>query len=111
MATAAGSGSGLQVNMRDLEQAAWQLTELSTTVRDLVARTSAASAAAASACPAWRIGAASSAAGARWSQAVTAQAAEVAGAGDRLAASAGVYGTAEAALMQKISVAGQLTAR
>jgi len=111
MATAAGSGSGLQVNMKDLQQAARQLTELSATVRDLVAKTSAASSAAASACPAWRIGAASSAAGARWHQAVTAQAAAVADAGDRLAASAGVYGTAETTLAQKISAVGQPAGR
>jgi hypothetical protein len=107
MATAAGNGSGLQANMKDLQQAARQLTELSATVHDLVAKTSAASSAAASACPAWRIGAASSAAGARWYQAVTAQAAAVGGAGDRLAASAAIYGTAETALVQKISAIGQ----
>jgi hypothetical protein len=111
MATAAGSGSGLQVNMTDLRQAARQLTELSATVRDLVARTTAASSAAAAACPAWRIGAASSAAGPRWSEAVTAQAAAVAGAADRLAASAGVYGMAETALGRKISAVGQSVAR
>lgn len=111
MATAAGSSGGLQVNLQDLQQAARQLTELSAAVRDLAAGTSAASSAAASACPMWLIGAASSAAGARWRQAVTTQAAAVAGAGDRLAASAGIYGTAETALVQKIFAAGQPAGR
>ena len=106
MATASGRGADLQVNVQELRQAGTVLAELSAAVRALAARESAAQSLAASACPGWETGAASSAAGARWQQAVTTVANGVAGASDNVAASAASYESAEIVLIRKISAIG-----
>jgi uncharacterized protein YukE len=105
--TATAASGGLQVNVADLRQAARDLAGLSADVGGLAAVTTAASTLAASACPGWETGAASSAAGGRWHQAVRNQAGAVAGAGDRLTASAATYEVTETALVQKISAISQ----
>jgi uncharacterized protein YukE len=103
MVSARGSGDDLRVNQQDLRQAAQHLAGLSAAVRGLVAEVPAACSAAASACPGWRIGVASSAAETRWENAVRTHAAAVAGAGDSLAASAATFETAEDTLVRRIS--------
>lgn len=84
-------------------QAAGELSQIAGMVRALADEVTSASAAAASACPGWDIGAASSAAGGRWHQEVTTRANGVAAGGDKLKASAAGYETAETALVQQIS--------
>jgi hypothetical protein len=111
MATAPENGGGLPVNWQELHRAAQNLAELSASVRSLAAEAPAACSAAASACPGWKIAAASSGAGARWHRLVTTQAGAVEGAGDRLAASAANYQAAEAGLVRKISAIGKSAGR
>jgi uncharacterized protein YukE len=111
MVTAPGSNGDLRVNTQDLRQAAMGLARLSGAIRDLAAQAPAACSAAASGCPGWHMGAASSAAGARWRRDVTTLAKGVAGAGDNLAASAAAYETTETALIQKISAIGSQAGR
>jgi len=103
MTTGSGGGGVLQVNRETLRQTGERLTGLSEAVRALSAEVSSGCSAAASACPGWQIGAASSAAGSRWGAEVTRQASAVAGAGGKLLRSAANYATVESDLVARIA--------
>jgi uncharacterized protein YukE len=98
------AGGGFQVSRQAVYQAAEELSQIAGLVRALAEEVTSASSAAASACPGWDTGAASSAAGSRWHQEVTTRANAVAAAGDKLNASAARYEMVETTLAQQMSV-------
>lgn len=99
---------GFQVNRQSVYRAAGELSQLAGTVRALADDVASACSAAAEACPGWQVAAASSAAGGRWHQEVTARADAVATAADKLNSSAAGYQMVETTVVQQISAPGLL---
>jgi uncharacterized protein YukE len=97
------AGVGFEVSRQAVYQVAGEVQQLAGMMRAVSDQALSACSAAASACPGWHIGAASSAAGGRWHQEVTARASAVAAAGDQLHNSAAAYEMVETSLTRQIS--------